>query len=106
MANHGSRDASQPRMNTRRLPVPLLFASVISSMIFLFIFFGAWAVSASADGRELSVSLGLANNDVSPSASASGSFRPIIDASTDETAGNSPEETWWGKALLMTCPLH
>ena len=88
--------------------------------VLLIIFFGAWAVSASADG-DLSGVLSSATTGFSgqPLADAQQPGQPGATAyaavsGTDNVprlasgpaAGDTPADTWWGKALLGACPLH
>ena len=90
----------------RRTPVPVSFAIVVAGLVALFIFFGAWAVSADAadHDRELSFALGNsgASFGVNPLASE------IEDGGTAKTTtdGESSADTWWGSTLLVACPLH
>ena len=78
----------------------------MAGLIALFIFFGAWAVSADAadHDRELSFALGnsAASFGVNPLASE------IVDEGTTKTTTDdaSSADTWWGSTLLIACPLH
>ena len=88
--------------------------------VLLIIFFGAWAVSASAEG-DLSGVLSSATVGFSGQPLA-GSQQPGQPGTTayaavsgnenvprlagNPAAGNAPADTWWGKALLGACPLH
>ena len=90
----------------RSLPIPFSFAIVVSGLIALFIFFGAWAVSVDAaeHDRELSFALG--------SSGASFGVNPLPPQTNDQVAAKaatgdgSSADTWWGSTLLIACPLH
>ena len=90
----------------RRTPIPVSFAIVVSGLIALFIFFGAWAVSVDAaeHDRELSFALG--------SSGASFGVNPLVSETNDQVAAKvttgdgSSADTWWGSSLLLACPLH
>ena len=91
---------------TRRLPVPVSFAIVVAGLIALFIFFGAWAVSADASSRERDLSFAVGNagsgfgvNPV-PSESSAGAV------SGDAADAGTSADSWWGRTLLVACPLH
>ena len=90
-------------MTVKRLPVPVTFFVVVSAVIFLVIFFGAWAVSADAGGGERKLSFGFGagtaattSNNVNPSEATS-------QGSLDQSAA---EDSWWGGAFLKACPFH
>ena len=82
-------------MTAGRIPVPLPFILVVSAVIFLLIFFGAWAVSANSANQERSLSLEFAGG-AGPEAAAT--------ASGEGAAGAG--DAWWEKTLLKACPLH
>jgi predicted permease len=88
-------------------PIPISFAVMLAAIVALIIFFGAWVVSADAEQRERSfaaaiagATTGLGAGPISPSLPA-GQGTP---AASEE--GGSKADTWWGKTLLKTCPLH
>ncbi len=89
---------------TRRLPVPVSFAIVVAGLVALFIFFGAWAVSvdAASHERELSFAVGGSGFGVNPVPSESSVGAAPDDAVDAESAADS----WWGRTLLVACPLH
>jgi hypothetical protein len=68
---------------------------VVSVVIALFIFFGAWAVSvdASSTGREFSLGFGATASTGDPAQTLDGDH---TDAS----------DSWWGNGLLKACPFH
>lgn len=76
--------------NMNRFPVPMFFVLVTLAVAFLFIFFGAWAVSSGNDSGRVQISLGSLNTD-----------RTFVSESSVQ-----PRDKWWGRALLATCPLH
>lgn len=90
----------------RRSPIPVSFAIVVSVIIALFIFFGAWAVSVDAANhdRELSFAVGNTGSsfDVNPFPSQKND-RVTSSATTDSL---SSADSWWGRSLLFACPLH
>ncbi len=89
---------------TRRLPVPVSFAIVVAGLVALFIFFGAWAVSVDAAKHEgeLSFAVGNAGFGVNPVPSESS----VDAASSDAADAESSADSWWGRTLLVACPLH
>ena len=81
---------------------------VIVTTVALIIFFGAWAVSASEEGRELNFGFAgstLENpsansNEGGPQGQAAFGSAPIGETS-EGVAGS-----WWGQGFLKACPLH
>ena len=84
-------------INVRRLPVPAVLIVVVSAVIFLFIFFGAWAVSADASSTGRGFSLGYGAIGTT---SASNSAQTLNGDRTDAS------DSWWGNGLLKACPFH
>ncbi len=90
------------------MPAPFVFVVVVTATLVLVIFLGAWAVSADAEGRELTFALtgtGLddssaTNTEGGEQAQASFGVSPI--GETSDVAS----DTWWGKGFLKACPLH
>lgn len=101
-------------------------AAIITSLgamvvtVLLIIFFGAWAVSASAEGDLSGVlssaTVGFSGQPLADSqqsgqpgamayAAASGTDN-VPRLASNPAAGNASADTWWGKALLGACPLH
>lgn len=88
--------------------------------VLLIIFFGAWAVSASADGDLSGVlssaTVGFSGQPLAdvqqpgqPGATAYASLSGTDNVprlAGNPAAGNAAADTWWGKALLGACPLH
>ena len=74
----------------------MTFFVVVASVIFLIIFFGAWAVSADASEGGRSFSFGFVSGNTT-SATAPNS------ADGDHT---NAEDSWWGGAFLKACPFH
>ena len=87
-------------MTVKRLPVPATFLVVVSAVIFLIIFFGAWAVSADADGGERKLTFGFAGGATATSATTVGSSEATTLSSLDQSAA---EDSWWGGAFLKAC---
>ena len=94
------------------MPAPFVFVVVVAVTMALIIFFGAWAVSASEEGRELNFGLTGATlddsrDDSSPNSSGGGqqSSAAFGSAPIGETSGGA-SGTWWGQGFLKACPLH
>ena len=89
----------------RRTPIPVSFAIVVSVIIAVFIFFGAWAVSVDAANhdRELSFAVGNTGPSFGVNPLPSQKYDRVTSSAT--TDGGSAD-TWWGRSLLMACPLH
>ena len=81
---------------TRRFPVPMPFLIAVVAVVFIIIFFGAWAVSTDADGRAFSLAYG------------SGATAPSSQAisGTAASAAEDGENSWWESAVLKACPFH
>ena len=87
--------------------MPAIFIIVVSGVVFLMIFFGAWAISVDAadQGRELTfgaVASGAAlqlSSDDYPQPGKAGGLAAV-------EPGDSKADTWWGDALLLACPFH
>ena len=90
-------------MTAKRLPVPATFLVVVSAVIFLIIFFGAWAASADSAGGERKLSIGFAGSAAATSATTIGSSETTSQGSLDQSAGG---DSWWGNAFLKACPFH
>ena len=88
----------------RRTPVPVSFAIVVFGLIALFIFFGAWAVSADAADHDRELSFALGNTGASFGVSPLPSETNVAAKAT--TGDGSSADTWWGSTLLIACPLH
>ena len=99
---------------TRRNAAIATSVGAMVASIMLLIFFGAWAVSASSDadvsGVLAGATAGFAGN-VSPrsaqsAASATSGQSDSVPRLASAASGETPADTWWGKALLGACPLH
>ena len=90
-------------MTAKRLPVPATFLAVVLAVIFLIIFFGAWAASADAEGGERKLTLGFTGGAVATSATNVSSSEATSQGSLDQEA---EEASWWGSAFLSACPFH
>ena len=85
-----------------------MFLVVITITVLLIIFFGAWAVSASEDGRELNFGFaGTTLEDSSLKTSEGGQQAQAAfgSAPIGETS-EGPVDSWWGQGFLKACPLH
>lgn len=87
------------KLLARRMSIPVTFLVVVSAVIFLIIFFGAWAVSADVGDRGRTLSFGFVSGATATNATALNSAQASGDG---EDAGDS----WWGGAFLTACPFH
>ena len=88
-------------MTARRLPIPITFIVVVSAVIFLIIFFGAWAVAADPGDRSRALSFGFVSGATATNATA------INSSGLDESGlGDNASDSWWGGAFLKACPFH
>ena len=81
---------------------------VVAVTAALIIFFGAWAVSASEEGRELNFGFaGTTLENSSPNTTEGGQEPQAAfgSAPIGETSGGAAE-SWWGQGFLKACPLH
>ena len=90
----------------RRTPVPVSFAIVVAGLVALFIFFGAWAVSADAADHDRELSFALGNSGASFGVNPLPSEIANKEAAPATADGESFADTWWGSTLLVACPLH
>ena len=84
----------------KHFPLPVSFFFVMAITIALFIFFGAWAVSADAEERDRVFAFAAPGN----LARFQETSRP--GGRVGEATVQSNADTWWGGALLKACPLH
>ena len=92
-------------LKMNRVPFPVSFMVVLSMLIALFIFFGAWAVTVDAANHDRQLSFEVGNGvslGVNP--------LPVLPTTRTTVAqiddGESAADTWWGSSLLLACPLH
>ena len=81
---------------------------VVATTVALIIFFGAWAVSASEEGRELNFGFAgttLENSGTNTSGDGQESQAAFGSAPIGETSGGA-SDSWWGQGFLKACPLH
>ncbi len=91
----------------RRMPAPALAILVSAVTVALFIFFGAWAVSADVEGRDRAFSFAYPATGTTPLANTSDTFQAANQGgSALQTAEPTFADTWWGKSLIKACPLH
>lgn len=90
------------------MPAPFVFVAVLVITLALVIFFGAWAVSASAEGRELNFGFTPATLDDSRNTAAEGSpeGQAAFGAAPIGESSGGATGTWWGQGFLKACPLH
>ena len=89
------------------MPAPAVFLVVVVATVALIIFFGAWAVSADAEGRALT--FGVAGSTLQDSQNTDSEGGQAKAAFGVTPIGETPEgasEQWWGQAFLKACPLH
>ena len=92
-------------LKINRLPLPVSFMIVLSMLIALFIFFGAWAVTVDAANHDRELSFAIGNN-VSLGVNPLPVLQNIQSASAQVEESQSAADTWWGSSLLLACPLH
>ena len=87
--------------------IPVTFLIVLVAIILVFVFFGAWAVSANSKAPDREFYFGVAGGD------PSFATRTFNTSQTTAKSGSSNQENdegladeWWGKALLKACPFH
>ena len=91
-------------MTARRLPVPATFLVVVSVVIFLIIFFGAWAVSANDGGGARTLAFGFASSSsLNATALNSSGQTGLVEQGGD---AGSEGDGWWQTAFLKACPFH
>ena len=89
------------------LPFPISFAVALVFTLALFVFFGAWAVSADSESHNRTLSLAFAGPGAILAAEAEAnrkSGNPLQNA--EAAPGGGSADTWWGKSFLTACPLH
>ena len=91
----------------RRMPAPALAILVSAMTVALFIFFGAWAVSADVQERDRTFSFAHPVTGPNPTANTSDNFRAANQGGSALQRGDPTyADTWWGKGLIKACPLH
>ena len=98
---------------TKGMPIPISFAIAVILTVALFIFFGAWAVSADAEGYQRTLSFAVAGPGAAvlaePDSGTQGATITSGDRASATPGANDFEsnaDTWWGKSFLKACPLH
>ena len=90
----------------KSVPAPISFIIAAALVLALFIFFGAWAVSVDAQGREEAFSLAFVGPGTSLAPQEGERQLPVMGQTEDgwktgfEELEGSSAETWWGKGLL------
>ena len=99
-----SVDPGKAGPTAKGMPIPISFAIAVVLTLALFIFFGAWAVSADAEGYQRTLSFAM----VGPGAPLRAESQDPKSAYTlaGASQGESNADTWWGKSFLVACPLH
>lgn len=98
-------------LTAKGMPIPISFTIAVIMTLALFIFFGAWVVSADAEGYQRTLSFAVAGPGANLLADSKGGTPGVTITSTNpgQTAANqegSNADTWWGKSFLKACPLH
>ncbi len=96
-------------MITWRLPVPATFLVVVAGIVFLIIFFGAWAVAADVSDRDRALAFGFASGGAAPKTQAVESAQAKAGQSGTADAAGASEgdgDGWWSTAFLKACPFH
>ena len=89
------------------MPAPFVFVVVLVVTGALVIFFGAWAVAADAEGRELNFVIpGAGVTATSTDDVETGQAQPTFGAAPIGESSDSASATWWGQGFLKACPLH
>ena len=92
-------------LKINKLPLPVSFMIVLSMLVALFIFFGAWAVTVDAANHDRELSFAIGSN-VSLGVNPLPAKRNPRVAPTRPQTNQSAADTWWGSSLLLACPLH
>lgn len=99
-----SVDPGKAGPTAKGMPIPISFAIAVVLTLALFIFFGAWAVSADADGYQRTLSFAVVGPAAPLRAESQGPKSAYTLAGASHGASNA--DTWWGKSFLAACPLH
>ena len=87
-----------------------MFLVVIVATVALIIFFGAWAVAADAEGRELAFGFSSSTIEDSNVSGAEGGEQASNAFGAGAIGGGASDDvlsdTWWGQGFLKACPLH
>ncbi len=87
-----------------------MFLVVIVATVALIIFFGAWAVAADAEGRELAFGFSSSTIEDSNVSGAEGGEQASnafgAGAIGGDPSNDALSDTWWGQGFLKACPLH
>lgn len=90
----------------KTIPVPIPFILMVVMALAVFIYFGAWAVSADQGQLEQALSMGFGPNaSLPPDAPGAQGAQP---SATNLPNGQvkTAADTWWGKGVLYVCPFH
>ena len=90
------------------MPAPFVFVVVATVTVVLIVFFGAWAVAADAEGRELTFGLAGTTTSESGTADSEGGkqARSAFGVAPIGETSEGAADTWWGQGFLKACPLH
>ena len=90
------------------MPAPFVFVVVLVVTATLVIFFGAWAVAADAEGRELNFAIpgGVPQDADIPDTRNGGQGPATFGAAPIGESTDDASATWWGQGFLTACPLY
>ena len=91
----------------KHIPAPISFVIAVAFALALFIFFGAWAVSADPEGRDRTFAFAVGGPGTTLFDQNNGDSAPVLGQTENgwETGFGQPTsnaDTWWGKSLLKT----
>jgi hypothetical protein len=78
------------------------------AVIFLIVFFGAWAVSADGTDREEKLSFGFVGggSSLTPNTPSTSQLSGLEALAVEEGDVGVAGDSWWGKSFLKACPFH
>ena len=91
----------------KHIPAPISFVIAVTFALALFIFFGAWAVSTDAEGRDRTFAFAVGGPGTNLLEQDKADAAPVMGGTENgwETGfgqPNSNADSWWGKGLLKT----
>ena len=92
---------------TNHIPAPITFVIAVAFILALFVFFGAWAVSTDAEGRDRTFAFAVGGPGTTLLDQEKADAAPVLGQTESgwETGFGQPSsnaDTWWGKSLLKT----
>ena len=91
----------------KHIPAPISFVIAVAFTLALFIFFGAWAVSTDAEGRDRTFAFAIGGPGINLLDQDKAGSTPVLGQTENgwETGFDQPNsnaDTWWGRSLLKT----